>query len=106
VPRTRYRWDAAEQKLVEVGADYTPPARHQINSDRHYENLALTDGTIINSRRQHRAYMKAKGLTLADDFKGVWAKQAEERKRVTEGTHDREARREALGRAAFEKGLL
>lgn len=48
--------------------------------DRHYYGLRATDGTDISSRAKHRAYMKAKGLTTADDFTQTWAKAAEERK--------------------------
>jgi hypothetical protein len=100
--RTRYRWDEAAQKLVEVGADWSPTARLEINVDRNYENLDLQDGTVVNSRRQHREYMKARGVTLADDFKGVWAKAQKEREAIRTGTHDSKARREAVGRAVYE----
>ena len=46
--------------------------------DRQYENTRLQDGTIINSRKQHRQYMKDKNLTTIDDFSGkggAWEKQ-------------------------------
>ena len=78
----------------------------QINVDRHYESLGLTDGTVINSRRQHKAYMASKGLTLTDDFKGVWEKQKKERERRAAGDFDHKERREALGRMAYERGLI
>lgn len=100
--RTRYRWDDEAQKLVEIGSDWTPTARVEISVDRNYENLSLQDGTVVNSRRQHRDYMKAKGLTLADDFKGVWAKAAKEREAMRGGDFDHKARREAIGRAAYQ----
>lgn len=102
MPRTRYRWDDETQRLVEVGSDWVPTARVEINVDRNYENLGLQDGTVVNSRRQHQAYMKEKGLTLADDFKGVWAQQQKQREAMRRGDFDRKARREALGRAAYQ----
>jgi hypothetical protein len=48
-------------------------------SERHYEGLRATDGTPIDSRAKHRAYMKANGLTTSDDFAGQWARQKQER---------------------------
>lgn len=50
--------------------------------DRHYDGLAATDGTPINSRTKHREYMKANGLTMADDFKQTWAKAQADREAV------------------------
>lgn len=100
--RTRYRWDDEQQKLVEVGSDWRPTARMEINVDRNYENLSLQDGTVVNSRRQHQEYMKARGLTLADDFKDTWAKQQKERAAASQGDFDHKARREAIGRAAYQ----
>lgn len=78
----------------------------QISVDRHYENLGLQDGTVVNSRRQHREYMTRRGLTLADDFKQTWKDNEKKRESFRSGDFDRKERREALGRAAYEKGLL
>lgn len=50
--------------------------------DRHYDGLQATDGTPINSRTKHREYMKANGLTMADDFKQTWKDAAKEREAV------------------------
>ena len=100
--RTRYRWDDQLQKLVEVGADYVPAARVELNVDRNYENLSLQDGTVVNSRRQHREYMAARGLTITADYKETWAKQAKEREAIRSGAHDTASRREAVGRAVYE----
>lgn len=105
--RGHWVWDEVAQKLVRAeeyrrGSD----PKVQISVDRHYENLNLVDGTVINSRRQHKAYMERKGLTLASDFKGVWEKQKKDREAARTGDFDRKARREALGRAAYAKGLL
>lgn len=54
--------------------------------DRHYDGLRATDGTDISTRAKHRAYMKAKNLTTADDFAGTWKRDAEQRKERLAGT--------------------
>jgi hypothetical protein len=38
------------------------------------------DGTDISTRAKRREYMKANGLVDADDYRGEWAKKAEQRK--------------------------
>lgn len=76
-----------------------------ISMDRHLENTCATDGTDIGSRRKRDEYLRRNGLTHADDYKQTWTKAAEERaKFFTEGGGEREraARREAVGRAAYE----
>jgi len=63
-------------KMIEVTPDYEQEPRDHSEvlwNDRHYDGLTATDGTPINSRAKHRAYMKANGLTTMDDFKGEWA---------------------------------
>ena len=60
---------------VEAGAAI---ANAQFN-DRHYQDAKATDGTDISTRAKHRAYMKAKGLTTADDYRETWKKAAEQR---------------------------
>jgi predicted metal-dependent HD superfamily phosphohydrolase len=105
--RGHWVWDEGQQKLVRAEAyQRGTEVKTQISTDRHYENLNLVDGTVVNSRRQHKAYMERKGLTLASDFKDVWAKQKKDREAAKTGDFDRKARREALGRAAYAKGLL
>ena len=60
---------------------------HALAGDRHYDGLVATDGTLIDTRSKHREYMKRNGLTIADDFKGEWAKAAREREaRMTRGS--------------------
>lgn len=66
--------------------------------DRHYDGLVATDGTLINSRSKHREYMRRNGLTIADDYKGEWAKAAKERESRLSGTHKDPKRREMLER--------
>lgn len=48
-------------------------------SERHYEGMRATDGADISTRAKHRAYMKEKGVTTADDFKDTWKKAREDR---------------------------
>ena len=66
--------------------------------DRHYDGLRATDGTDISSRSKHRAYMKEKGLTTADDFKETWAKSNREREALRDGTFKDKDLRETLTR--------
>jgi len=48
--------------------------------DRHYDGLVASDGTDISTRTKHREYMKRNGLTIADDYKGEWAKAEKDRR--------------------------
>lgn len=68
-------------ELIEVTDDYSAPARGDsaLWGDRSYEGMRAPDGTDISSRTKHREYMKAKGLTTADDFKDTWARAKVER---------------------------
>lgn len=48
--------------------------------DRFYEGArSPVDGSDIGSRAKRREHMKAHGLVDADDYKGQWQKQAQER---------------------------
>ena len=60
---------------------------NSLAGDRHYENMQATDGTDISSRSKHRAYMKANGLTTADDFSKTWSRSAEDRTKFRAATH-------------------
>jgi hypothetical protein len=91
-----------EPYTLEDGESTDIPARLQINTDSHYSGLQATDGTPIDSRTKHRAYMKANGLALADDFKGVWQKAEQERGKFQRGEVRNRERREALGRLWYE----
>jgi hypothetical protein len=71
-------------------------------SDRIYSGKPFVahDGTVIDSRKKHREYMKRHNLTTADDFKGDWARKQQERAAFYEGRpYDTEARREAVAQA-------
>jgi len=80
-------------ELIEVTDDYSSPNRGDsaLWGDRSYEGMQAPDGTDISSRTKHREYMKAKGLTTADDFKDTWAqaKVARERYMTDGGTFKR-----------------
>jgi hypothetical protein len=56
-------------------------------SDRLYSASPFVgvDGTVINSKKSHRAYMKKHGLTTMDDFKGVWSEKRKEREAFYSG---------------------
>lgn len=80
---TRGRWvmDPKTGKLVrpwEYEGDSTSRAIDaSVLSGRFYENTVATDGTDIGSRAKHRAYMRERGLTTADDYDskgGAWDK--------------------------------
>lgn len=100
VQRGRWVWDEAQQKLVKA-EDYVPPERAvdaPILVDRFYEGAKATDGTDIGSRRKHRAYMKAHGLTTMDDFGPGYFQRL---KREKEAAAKKE-RREVIARRMYE----
>lgn len=104
--RRRFRFDVELQAMVEVGADYSgaesraPVATEELL----YGGLQSTEGVDISTRRRHREYMKANGYTIAEDYKGEWARASEERaKAFTPGAgYDSKARREDIGRTIYE----
>jgi len=70
------RWIQLGLDLVEVTGDYTPPLPVDSGAlwgDRGYDGMRATDGAPIDSRSKHREYMRARGLTTADDYSGEWA---------------------------------
>ena len=80
--RRRYIQDRNTHELIEVTSDYQAPLRNDAGAlwgDRHYDGLKATDGTDISTRSKHRDYMRANGVTMADDFKDTWAKAREQR---------------------------
>lgn len=102
--RSTWHYDEKLGKLVEG------PGQRRIDgpsgdswrfSDRIYSDKPFKahDGTIIDSRKKHREYMKRHNLSTVDDFKGTWDKARERREAVFTGKADREARREAIARA-------
>lgn len=71
--------------------------------DRHYDGMRATDGTPIDSRTKHRAYMKAKGLTTADDYTQTWAKAQKERETFRSAGHTDKHLRETVSREFYSK---
>lgn len=72
-------------ELIEISEDYQAPIRTDSGAlwgDRSYDGLKAPDGTDISSRTKHREYMKATGLTTADDFKDTWAQAKVQRERA------------------------
>lgn len=70
------RFVQIDGKLIEITNQDREPSRAgdaALWNDRSYEGLQATDGTDISSRSKQRAYMRAHGLTTADDFKDSWA---------------------------------
>jgi hypothetical protein len=99
---SRKRWVQVDGQLIEVGSDYEGEHRHhgRVHGDLHYDGMRATDGADISTRAKHRAYMKAKGLTTADDFTETWKRAAEERQRTMQG-HDPSRRRD-IDRALYQ----
>jgi hypothetical protein len=81
--RRTFHYDEALGKMVEG------PGRRRSDgsgdgwrfSDRTYSGTPFVtpDGTVINSKKKHQAYMKRTGLTTADDYAGEWRRKAEKR---------------------------
>jgi hypothetical protein len=86
--------------LVEVGKDFVQ-TREQVHvgalwGDRNYDGLRAPDGTPIDSRTKHRQYMKDNNLTIADDYKGEWAKAAKEKAEILKDGGDHKQRKRDL----------
>lgn len=85
--RTPWHCEAPMERMLTVNGSNSAIA-NALAGDRHYEGLAASDGTLINSRSKHREYMKRNGLTIADDYKGEWKNAAKEREQRFTGTHN------------------
>ena len=75
----RRRWIFVDDEAYEVNRDYVPEPRNHdgiLWNDRLYQD---DNDMRYASRSQHREYMRARGLTTADDFKGEWERAAKER---------------------------
>jgi hypothetical protein len=64
-------------------------------SDRLYSDKPFKahDGTVIDSRKKHREYMRRHGLTTMDDFKGTWSESRKRREAFYQG-RDPEVRKQ------------
>ena len=101
--RQTWHYDPEQGKLVEGPAPRRvdgPSGDSWRFSDRLYSDKPFKahDGTVIDSRKKHRAYMKRDGLTTIDDHKGTWDRAAKERAKLfTPGAgYDSDRRREAV----------
>jgi len=67
-------------------------------SDRLYSSNPFkgADGTLIDTRKKHREYMKRNNLTTIDDMTGVWKNAAKEREKFFTGSGDRENIRQTV----------
>jgi len=98
-----YHYDEQTKTMVEGPA----PSRVEASgdgwrySDRLYSDspFAATDGTIIDSRKKHREYMKRNGLTTVDDFKHSWDDASRQREKFYKEGCDREERKQEIARA-------
>lgn len=93
--KRRYIQDPQTLELIEITQDSEPNRLRgdaSLWGDRGYDGMRAPDGSDISSRSKHKAYMRATGLTTADDFKGSWAQahQAREHYRQHGGSVSRE----------------
>lgn len=105
--RKTWHYDEATKQMVEGPAPRKGDSSGDgwLFSDRIYSGKPFTapDGTVIDSRKKHREYMRRANVTTIDDYKGVWDEAAKRRADLyTEGRSQRAERIEAL-RAAVEK---
>ena len=70
---------------------------HPCGSDRIYDGLKTLDGVDVSTKAKHRAYMKERGLTTADDYRGEWTRAAAQRAESLAGNDP--SRREDISKA-------
>jgi hypothetical protein len=89
---------------VEVTQDWQQPDSGPLHRSEEevYGHATATDGTDLSTRRRHSEYLKRNNLAMDSDFTNHWAKAEKQRERAATGDFDRRARREAIGRAAYE----
>jgi len=83
----------ADGSLVDISD--APPVELRADSgalwgDRGYTDCRATDGTLLDTRTKHREYMRARGLTTADDFKQQWQRESGSRDQFYTSAPDRE----------------
>jgi hypothetical protein len=108
--RGSFVWDSERKKLVrpwEIEMDQTRMAKFApISVDRHYENVrSPIDGHVFRSRRDHKEYMRRKGLTTIDDYNapgGAWDKAEAKRAQGFAAPEQKRVRRDAIGKRLYE----
>lgn len=93
--RKTYHYDEALGKMVEG------PGPRRVDgsgdgwrfSDRVYSSKPFTapDGTVIDSRKKHREYMKRNNLTTADDYTNTWKEAQKQKEAFFTGNDKRES---------------
>ena len=94
----RRRWiQQKDGSLLEVDPNYVNPGNtdYVLWNDRQYQDA---NDPRFASRTQHREYMRSRGLTTADDFKGTWSSAERQRAEFYARAPDR-SRREDVARA-------
>ncbi len=84
--RTPWHCNHPMDRMLTVNGSNSALA-NALAGDRHYDGLQASDGTPIDTRTKHREYMKRNGLTIADDYKGEWAKAEKDRRDRMTGSH-------------------
>jgi len=74
-----------------------------ICAGRFYENTVAQDGADIGSRKKHREYMRAKGLTMMSDYRETWKNAEKRREKELSPDWDKKQRREDVARAWYER---
>ena len=100
--RKTYHYDPDLKRMVEGPAPRKGDSGDGYRfSDRLYSDKPFKahDGTVIDSRKKHRDYMRRHNLSTADDFNGQWEKARQRREDVYTGRHDKQERREAIIRS-------
>lgn len=86
----RYRWvqDRHSGELIEVSSDYVDTegrgtaADSILWNDRNYQDMG--DKRFV-SRKQHRDYMRHKGITTVDDFTETFRRNEQKRMDIRKG---------------------
>ena len=77
----RGRWVYTAEGPVKVSEDWTDAEKRAETPTEGivHGDCVATDGTVLDTKRKRREYMKQHGLADADDFKQHWQKKAKER---------------------------
>jgi hypothetical protein len=106
--RGMFVWDPIQQKLVrpDERVEEERAIDAPIMVDRFYEGVpSPIDGTVFQSRRQHRQYMKDRGLTTTDDYDkpgGYWDRAEQRRAAPFSTAEQHRDRQERIGRRLYE----
>ena len=95
----RYRWDATEKRLVEIGVEWTPTSRQVARADVSYmDGLKTIDGFDISSKRKRREYMKAANVVDTSDYSESYIEGQKKAREREDASH----RREVIERAWYQ----